>query len=165
VPGYDDWRQRTGWQQAAVAPPAAVPPPAVTWYRGTGKVAPSAPAPSARSERTARVASAPAQRGARSAAGARGTAGRSAAVAQGDREDPRRALLRYHIELGSYRSRVRAQQLARDLVTRGYRPVITKRGKTHQVLVKNFPSRDAARKAAITLGKALKLEPVVTASR
>ena len=87
------------------------------------------------------------------------------AVAQGDREDPRRAQLRYHITLGSYRSKARAQQIARDLSKRGYRAVIATSGGAHQVLVKNFPSRDAARKAAVKLGRALKVEPVVTASR
>lgn len=157
LPGYDE---RAGWQQAAVVPPAEVaPPPPVTWYRGTGRVAPPAAAPSTRSERTARVASAPNMRSLKTAKNGR------AAVAQGDREDPRRAQLRYHVALGSYRSKARAQQIARDLSKRGYRAVITSRGKTHQVLVKNFPSRDAARKAAAKLGRALKVEPVVTASR
>ena len=158
VPGYDDWRQRAGWQQAAVEPPAAVAPPPVTWYRGTGKVAPPVAAPSARNERSARVASAPSMRTFKQA-----TKGR--AVAQGDREDPRRTQLRYHITLGSYRSKARAQQIARDLSKRGYRAVIATSGGAHQVLVKNFPSRDAARKAAVKLGRALKVEPVVTASR
>lgn len=162
MPGYEDWRQRNGWQQAAVDPPAAAAPPAVTWYRGTGGV--QAAPPSERSERSARVASAPAmttfQKG--------GTAAKrpaGAAMAQGDREDPRRATLRYHVELGRYRSKVRAEQIARDLTKRGYRSEIASSGGAYRVVVKNFPSRDAARKAATTLGRALKVEPVVTASR
>ncbi|MFN8642068.1 MAG: D-alanyl-D-alanine carboxypeptidase [Candidatus Binatia bacterium] len=154
VPGYDEWRQRAGLQQAAVAPPSEVAPPPVTWYRGTGTVAPPVAAPSARSERDARLASAPTM-----------GAFRKAPVAQGDREDPRRAQLRYHVSLGSYRSKVRAQQIARDLSKRGYRAVVTSGGGAHRVMVTNFTSRDAARKAAATLGRALKVEPVVTASR
>lgn len=160
VPDYDQWRQRRGWQQAASEPPGSASPPAVTWYRGT-RGAEAAP-PSARSERSARVASAPAGRGTASRAGARKG---NQVTAQGDREDPRRATLRYHVELGRYRSKVRAQQIARDLSKKGYRAVITSAGGTHRVVVKDFPSRDAARKAAITLGRALKVEPVVTASR
>ncbi|HSP98485.1 MAG TPA: D-alanyl-D-alanine carboxypeptidase [Candidatus Dormibacteraeota bacterium] len=166
VPDYDQWRQRVGWQQASAGPPTApsapAAPPAVTWYHGTGGI--GAPPPSARSERSARVASAPAMRTYENDVAARQPKSRSV-VAQGDREDPRRATLRYHIELGSYRSKVRAQQIARDLAKRGYRAEITSSGGTNQVVVKNFPTRDAARKAAATLGRALKVEPVVTASR
>jgi D-alanyl-D-alanine carboxypeptidase (penicillin-binding protein 5/6) len=160
VPGYEDWRLRNGWQQAsaAPAPPAA---PGVTWYRGTGGV--QAPPPSERSERTARAASAGARTAFKKGTTVPGS-GRSV-ISQGDREDPRRAALRYHIQVGSYRSKVRAQQIARDLSKRGYRAVITTSGGTHRVVVKNFPSRDAARQAATKLGRALKVEPVVTASR
>jgi cell division protein FtsN len=97
--------------------------------------------------------------------GTRAAKGKKSVVAQGDREDPRRANLRYHVDLGRYSSKARAQQVARDLAKRGYRAVITTGGGTTQVMVKNFPTRDAARKAAKTLGRALKIEPVVTASR
>jgi D-alanyl-D-alanine carboxypeptidase (penicillin-binding protein 5/6) len=163
VPGHDDWRLRNGWQQAAVAPSAPVAAaPGVTWYRGTGGVEP--PPPSGRSERSARVASAPAMRTFQHDAKA-GPRKSKPVVAQGDREDPRRAALRYHVELGRYRSKARAQQIARDLSKRGYRAEITSAGGTHRVVVKNFASRDAARKAATKLGRALKVEPVVTASR
>lgn len=160
VPDYDQWRQRRGWQQAAVEPPVPAAPPAVTWYRGTRGV--EAAPPSARSERSARAASAPVVRGTASRAG---RSKDSQVTAQGDREDPRRGALRYHVELGRYKSKVRAQQIARDLSKKGYRAVITSAGGSHQVVVKDFPSRDAARKAAVALGRAFKVEPVVTASR
>ena len=162
VPGYDDWRQRQGWQQAAAEPPAA---PAVTWYHGTGGVEP--PPPSARSERNARIASAPTMRTFQkdTATATRASKGRKNVVAQGDREDPRRANLRYHVELGRYSSKTQAQQVARNLAKKGYRAVITTSGGKQTVMVKDFPTREAARKAAATLGRALKVEPVVTASR
>ena len=164
VPNYDDWRTRGGWQQAAVPPPVPAAP-GVTWYRGTGGV--QAAPPSARSERNARVASVPTMSAFKKdiAQGKRASKAKKPVVAQGDREDPRRGNLRYHVELGSYSSKARAQQVARDLAKRGYRAVVTSAGGTTQVMVKNFPTRDAARKAAKTLGRALKIEPVVTASR
>lgn len=159
VPNYDDFRRRAGWQQAALAPARPASNGAVTWRRGTGRVAPAAP-PSKASERRARVASRPAK--------PRTTVASRAArpvEPQGDREDLRRAQLRYHIELGAYRSRTRAQQLARELAKRGYRAEIKSRGAHYQVIVRNFSSRDAARRAAQTLGRTFKLEPVITASR
>jgi D-alanyl-D-alanine carboxypeptidase (penicillin-binding protein 5/6) len=162
IPGYEDWRLRNNWQQAAAAPAPAAPAPGVTWYHGTGGVA--APPPSERSERNARVASAPAMTAFKSGTKAAPRKG-AAVVAQGDREDPNRAALRYHVQLGSYRSKARAQQIARDLSKRGYRAEITTSGGTNRVVVKNFPSRDAARRAATKLGRAFKVEPVVTASR
>jgi serine-type D-Ala-D-Ala carboxypeptidase (penicillin-binding protein 5/6) len=163
VPGSEDWRQRADWQQAA-APPPAPAAPGVTWYHGTGGI--EAPPPSARSERDARVASVPTMRTFQKDIAANPRTKKSkAVVAQGDREDPRRAGLRYHVEFGRFSSKAKAQQVARDLAKRGYRAQITSAGGTSQVVVKNFPTRDAARKAAATLGRALKVEPVVTASR
>ena len=99
------------------------------------------------------------------ASGKTASKGKKSVVAEGDREDPRRGNLRYHVDLGRYSSKARAQQVARDLAKRGYRAVVTSAGGTTQVMVKNFPTRDAARQAAKTLGRALKIEPVVTASR
>lgn len=163
VPNYDEWRNRAGWQQAAVPPPANAEAP-VTWYRGTGQVAP----PPARNPRTApapQMQTFQQQERARTAKRSVASAPRRQVVPQGDREDLRRAQLRYHVELGSFKSKVRAQQLARDLAKRGYRAEIRNTGRMHQVVVKNFTTRDAARKAAQTLGRALKVEPVVTASR
>lgn len=162
VPGYDDtWRQRAGLQQAAIAPPADG---AITWYRGGGRAqsAPIAAPPSARSERTARLSSTNAKIQATQRARAKQ---RAATEAQGDREDPRRTQLRYHLEFGGYRSKVRAQQAGRDLAKRGYRAEVQAKGGTYRLVVKNFASRDAARKAARTIGRTLKVEPVITASR
>lgn len=170
MPGYEDWRLRNGWQQAAIAPPAPAAP-AVTWYRGTGGV--EAPPPSDRSERSARAAAAPAmeafRKDAKVAKAAKNTKvakqTKRPVVAEGDREDPRRATMRYHVELGRYRTKAQAQQMARNLAKRGYRAEITSSGGTHCVVVKNFASRDAARQAANKIGRALKVDPVVTASR
>jgi D-alanyl-D-alanine carboxypeptidase (penicillin-binding protein 5/6) len=161
VPNYDEWRNRAGLQQAAIDPPAAGAAPPVTWHRGTGQVAP----PPTRNPHTAPAPQMQAFQE-RSRAATRSTASaRRPEVPQGDREDLRRAQLRYHVELGSFKSKVRAQQLARDLAKRGYRAEIRPTGRMHQLVVKNFTTRDAARKAAVTLGRALKVEPVVTASR
>lgn len=161
VPNYDEWRNGAGWQQAAVPPPAAAQPQ-VTWHRGTGQVAP----PPARNPHPAPAPQMQAFQREQSGGGKRDTASaRRQVVPQGDREDLRRAQLRYHVELGSFKSKVRAQQLARELAKRGYRADIRATGRVHQVIVKNFTTRDAARKAAQTLGRALKVEPVVTASR
>ncbi len=157
IPAHDDWRRRAGMQQAAVAP-------AVPATRSTARRLP-APPPSATSERRAAVAARPPAKAttqSRTTVASRGT---RRAEPQGDREDLRRAQLRYHVELGAYRSRTRAQQLARDLAKRGYRAEIRSRGKHFQVVVRNFASRDAARRAAQTLGRTLKLDPVITASR
>jgi D-alanyl-D-alanine carboxypeptidase (penicillin-binding protein 5/6) len=159
VPGYEDtWRQRAGLQQAAIDPPAASEP-AITWHRGGGKVPVErvAPPPSARSERTARLAA----NSAKLTAAQR----KRAAVAQGDREDPRRVQLRYHLEFGGYRSKSRAQQVGRDLAKRGYRAEVQGKGNAYRVVVKNFTSRDAARKAATSIRRTFKVEPVITASR
>lgn len=162
VPGYEDtWRQRAGMQQAAIKPPAASEP-AITWYRGGGKVPAErvAPPPSTRNERTARLAAAPKPKAPQHA---RTT--KRAAVAQGDREDPRRAHLRYHLQVGAYRSKTRAQQVGRDLAKRGYRAEVQGKSGTYRVVVKNFGSRDAARKAATSIRRTFKVEPVIIASR
>jgi D-alanyl-D-alanine carboxypeptidase (penicillin-binding protein 5/6) len=163
VPGYEDtWRQRAGLQQAAIDPPAGSEP-AVVWHRGGGKVPVErvAPPPSARSERTARLAA----NAAKLQATQRNRTAKRAAVAQGDREDPRRTQLRYHLEVGGYRSKARAQQVGRDLAKRGYRAEVQGKGSTYRVVVKNFTSRDAARKAATSIRRTFKVEPVITASR
>ena len=167
VPGYDGtWRQRAGWQQAAVDPPAAAAAqaaPGVTWYRGGRTTVPAvAPPPSKRSERTARLAAT----ASKTDAFKRARNSRVAEVAQGDREDLRRASLRYNLQFGGYRSKVRAQQVGRDLAKRGYSAQIEASGSgSYRVVVKNFSSSDAARKAARSLGRTLKVEPVITASR
>ncbi|MEO8603204.1 MAG: D-alanyl-D-alanine carboxypeptidase family protein [bacterium] len=167
VPGYDEtWRQR-GWQQAAVEPPAAAATdPAVTWHHGTGKAvagAPMAAPPTRRTERTARLTAAAPKMGAFKV-DRRGR--RVPEVAQGDREDPRRASLRYSVQFGGYRSKVRAQQVGRDLAKRGYQADVEASGSgAYRVVVKNFASRAAASKAARTLGRTLKVEPVITARR
>ncbi|MDX2165638.1 MAG: D-alanyl-D-alanine carboxypeptidase [Deltaproteobacteria bacterium] len=164
VPGYDDtWRQRAGLQQAAIEAPAAAAP-AVTWRRGGSQAEMQrvAPPPSARSERTARLATTSAKLTATQRAR---NAQRAALEAQGDREDPRRTQLRYHLEFGGYRSKTRAQQVGRDLAKRGYRAEVQAKGGAYRVVVRNFSSRDAARKAARTIGRTYKVEPIITASK
>lgn len=165
VPGYDDLRRRAGVQQAALSPvPPAAAAPGVTWYRGTAPAAPPA--------RAGRPAAAPAMRtyqeAAKPAPAARPqVAARSKRVVpQGDREElQRRAGLKYHLHLASYRSKTRAEQVSRDLVKRGYRARVESTGGAYRVAVRDFSSRDAARKAARTLGRSLRVEPVIVASR
>jgi len=165
VPEYEEeWRNRAGWQQAAVAaPPAAGSDAEVTWYHGGGKVGANAlaPPPSARSERTARLAAA-------SMASLKAARTKHAApeIAEGDREDLRRDALHYNLLFAGYRTKASAQQAGRDLTKRGYRADVEDAGTgAYRVVVKNFASRDAARKAARSIGRTLKVEPVITASR
>jgi len=164
VPGDDDLRRRSGVQQAALSPPAVTTTaPSVTWRRGTGAVAPPA--------RAARPAPSPNLRAfqppTRQAAARPQVAARSQRVVpQGDREElSRRAGLKYHLHLGSYRSKARAEQVSRDLAKRGYRARVEAASGAYRVAVRDFPSRDAARKAARTLGRSLHVDPVIVASR
>ena len=90
---------------------------------------------------------------------------RAAAAPQGDREDVGRANLRYHLQLGSWKSKVRADQLRQQLAKRGYRASVERVAGTYRVTVRDFGSRDAARKAARSLKRTLRVEPVIAASR
>jgi hypothetical protein len=87
-------------------------------------------------------------------------------IAQGDRDDLRRDALHYNLLFAGYRNKASAQEAGRDLAKRGYRADVEEAGAgAYRVVVKNFASRDAARKAARSIGRTLKIEPVITASR
>lgn len=156
-----DWRQQTGYQVASaprlepsaksggwdrLVPPRRelLPPPA---SRIRGRTAPQAPAASA----------------SRYARSRRGGAG--ATQGEGDREDVRRATLRYHVQLGSYRSKARAEQLRKQVAARGYRATVARAGASYRVTVRDFASRDAARKASRALQRTLRVEPVIIAAK
>ena len=77
----------------------------------------------------------------------------------------RAAKLRYSLHLGSFRSKARADQLRKDVAKRGYRAQVEPVGGSYRVSVPSFQSRDAARKAARTLGRTLRVDPVIAASK
>jgi D-alanyl-D-alanine carboxypeptidase (penicillin-binding protein 5/6) len=159
APGTD-WRDRAGWEQAAAQPQLGT-----AWSRPGGEldeVAEVAPPAGAIDRR----------RGMRMAAVvppalSTGRSGRrtARAQAQGDGVDLHGATMRYAIDLGSYRSRVRADQLSRELAKRGYHGQVVAVGGTYRVRLANFESRDAARKTARVLERTFRLEPVIVAAK
>jgi cell division septation protein DedD len=89
-----------------------------------------------------------------------------ASAPQGDRgEDPRRSLLRYKIHLSSFKSRARADKLRKDVAKKGYRATVEAVSGAYRVSVGDFASRDAARKAARTLGRTFRVDPLIVASK
>lgn len=155
----DPWHHDTGWQLAAVKPGLL----GTAWSRGvTDEIADAAPPPGAidrrRGMRMAAVEP-PTRRAA--------TKGRAAPVArgQGDRVDPRASTLRYAVEVGSFQSKARAQQLRDQLAKRGFRAQVEAVGGRHRVRLTGFASRDAAQKTARTLSRSMRLDPVVIASK
>jgi serine-type D-Ala-D-Ala carboxypeptidase (penicillin-binding protein 5/6) len=84
--------------------------------------------------------------------------------AQGDALDAQRATLRYAVHVGSFRSKARADQIRKDLAKYGYHANVVGDGGAYRVSVPNFASRDAAERAARTLGRALHVAPVVVAA-
>jgi serine-type D-Ala-D-Ala carboxypeptidase (penicillin-binding protein 5/6) len=94
-----------------------------------------------------------------------GVAARASSAAQGDGGEVARSKLRYALHVGSFRSKVRADQLRKDVVKRGYRAEVEALGGMYRVSIPSFPSRDAARQAARKLGRILRVEPVIVASK
>lgn len=161
-----DGNERADWQTAALATPMGT-----AWSRPThepdelAEVAP--PARAADERRAMRRATLVAP-----TISAYGRKNKPAAVhgaqqalqAQGDGVDPRRASLRYSIHLGSFRSKARAEQIRTDLAKHGYQADVASEAGVYRVTVPNFASRDAAQKAARSLGRALHVDPVVVAA-
>ncbi len=156
-----NWHDRSGWQQAA-APRAIL---GTAWSRPASdfdEVAGVAPPAGAIDER----------RGMRMAArqvptakyGMRGKA-RANAQAQGDGVDPRAGHMRYAVEVGSFRSKARADQLSRDLAKRGYRAQVLSLGGSYHVRIASFASREDAEKTATKLSRSMRLDSVVVASK
>lgn len=152
-----DWRVRNGYQLAAA--PRLDPAPS---QPGWSRVAP--PPPNRLRGRQAAPAAAASTR--QFASTERTTRSlRAAEAPQGDREDVRRANLRYHLQLGSWKSKVRADRLRQQVTKRGYRASVERVAGTYRVTVRDFGSRDAARKAARSLKRTLHVEPVIAAAR
>lgn len=159
-----EFRDRAGWQQAA-APGALL---GTAWSRPATESSElaevAAPLRPVDERRTLRMAALTppttfgAQRGRAKAKAVQGPA-------QGDGGDVARARLRYSLNLASYRSKVRADQLCKDVAKRGYRAEIEPAGGLYKVTVRDFESREAARRAARTLGRTLRVDPVIVASK
>jgi D-alanyl-D-alanine carboxypeptidase len=149
-----DWRQQTGYQVAA-APRFGSPGSAGTRNRFAVPPAELVP-PQNRLRGRAQAPAADARRYARAGVAAPG---------EGDREDISRAGLRYHLQLGSYPTKARADQVRQQAAKRGYRAVIQKVSGSFRVTVRDFTSRDTARQAAQSLKRSLRIEPIIVASR
>jgi cell division septation protein DedD len=72
---------------------------------------------------------------------------------------------RYQIQVASFSTQDEAQQLARLLRDKGYRPAIAEFLETaqtwHRVIVGPFPSKDEARQVGAQIEKALRVTPMV----
>jgi serine-type D-Ala-D-Ala carboxypeptidase (penicillin-binding protein 5/6) len=90
-------------------------------------------------------------------------AARGQQQAQGDGIDARRARLRYALHIGSFRSKVRADELRKNVSKTGYEAEVEPVGGAYRVTVPNFQTRDDARKAAQTLSRKLRVDPVIVA--
>jgi len=80
-----------------------------------------------------------------------------------------RSAVRYHVRLGSFRSRPTADGMRRKVIRLGYpckvEAVRAKRQTLYRVTVSNFASRKAAHKAAQTLRRSCQVEPSIVAER
>jgi D-alanyl-D-alanine carboxypeptidase (penicillin-binding protein 5/6) len=157
-----DWRDRAAWQQAA----ASRAPLGTAWSRPSDEddALPAVVAPPRRAAEPRTLASIPptssfAGRAKKSAAA------RASQPAQGDSGEVARSKLRYSLHLGAFRSKVRADQLRKDVAKRGYRAQVEPAGGMYRVSIPSFASRDAARQAARKLGRLLRVEPVIVASK
>jgi len=156
----NNWQPGTGWQQAA----ASSAPVDTGWSLPTHEaeeLAEVAPAPRAADERRAMRMAAVVP----TTKNGRGRTATRSGQAQGDGIDARRGSLRYSLQFGSYRSKARADQMRKDLSKRGYRASVEPVGGAYRVSVSDFPSHDAARLAARRLGKALRVDPVIVATK
>jgi len=157
------WRDRSGWQQAS-APQSLLGTP---WSRPAedemvAEVAPPAGAIDMRRGMRMTARQAPTQRKA-----SRGkTRGDLALLqAQGDALEARAGGMRYSIDVASYRSKARADQLRGQLAKRGYRAQVEPAADGYRVRLSGFASRDAAQKTARTLSRTMRLDPTVVASK
>ena len=85
--------------------------------------------------------------------------------AQGDALEARAGGMRYSIDVASYRSKARADQLRGQLAKRGYRAQVEPAADGYRVRLSGFASRDAAQKTARTLSRTMRLDPTVVASK
>jgi D-alanyl-D-alanine carboxypeptidase len=160
----DEWRGGAAWQQAATSTGSL----GSAWSRASDAagedsevVAPPHRSGEQRAMRVAALAAPTSGAYARRRAPVRTVE----TQAQGDAVDVRRNGLHYSLHLGSFRSKARAEQLARDLSKHGYRAAIEPTGDAYRVTVRDLASRDAARRAARTLSRALHVETVIIANK
>jgi D-alanyl-D-alanine carboxypeptidase len=160
----NDWGERAGWQQAA----APSVPMGTVWARPSSEAELPIVAPPAREideRRGMRMAAVVPPSAPYAARGKKAVALRPEATAQGDGGDLARDRLRFSLHLGSFRSKMRADQLCKEVVKRGYRAEVDPVDGAYRVSIPSFESRDAARHAARTLGRTLRIEPVIVASK
>jgi len=156
-----DGREHAGWQLAAAATGTAWSLPNRGFDELPEVAAPLRPSEERRAMRMAALAAPTTSTYGRKS---KDVPPRVNQQAQGDGVDSRATGLRYAVHLGSFRSKVRADQIRDSLAKRGYRAEVVNVAGAYRVSVPNFPSRDAAQKAARSLGRALHLEPVIVAS-
>jgi D-alanyl-D-alanine carboxypeptidase (penicillin-binding protein 5/6) len=76
---------------------------------------------------------------------------------------------RYHVQIASFTSRVKADRLRQQVAKQGYSASVEKAHinarRMYRVTVRNFESRDSARQAARTLGKTYRVQPLIVAVR
>ncbi|MGD9763064.1 MAG: D-alanyl-D-alanine carboxypeptidase [Candidatus Binatia bacterium] len=161
VPGYREQREL----QIATAPPKDPPAPKAVSNRAGRRAGGRAPtvavAPNAQAERRQRVAAASARalRSRGSSSGTRaGNPGQQAAVRK-------KGALVYHVHLGTFPSRARAEQVQRAAAKRGYRPRVVRVGRTYRVTIADFRSRAEAARAVRSLSGRLPVAPAIIASR
>ena len=161
--GNPEANQRSGWQQASASAPLGT-----AWRKPVldDNLVPEVIAPERASDerRNMRMAAASAPT---TVFGRRGKATVPARIptAQGDGGDVARSKLRYSLHIGSFRSKARADQLRKDVSQRGYRAEVEPVGSNYRVTVPRFESREAASKAARSLGRTLRVETVIVASK
>lgn len=159
-PAPTDWQDR-GWQQAALPAPMGT-----AWSRPTSESelpVVAAPARRADERRSMRMAAVPPTTG--YGRKNKKTTARANSTAQGDGGDVARNKLRYSLHVGTFRSKVRADQLRKDIAKRGYKAQVEPAGGMYRVSIASFASRDAARQAARKLGRTLRVDPVIVASK
>jgi D-alanyl-D-alanine carboxypeptidase (penicillin-binding protein 5/6) len=76
---------------------------------------------------------------------------------------------RYHVQIASFRSRVKADRLRQQVAKQGYAASVEKARinarQMYRVTVRNFDSRASARQAARTLAKTYRVQPLIVAVR
>lgn len=83
-------------------------------------------------------------------------------------ENPR-PQFRYHVQIASFTSRVKADRLRRQVVKQGYPASVEQAQinarRMYRVTIRNFETRASARRAARTLGKTYRVQPLIVAVR
>jgi D-alanyl-D-alanine carboxypeptidase len=76
---------------------------------------------------------------------------------------------RYHVQIASFKTHARADNLRKRVTKQGYAASVEKAKinarQMYRVTVRNFESRDSARRAARSLGKTYRVQPLIVAVR